>query len=70
MLSSQRLLILAALLGAGAASCRLAFHALGSRVDATGVVHEPVALLPVSLVLLLASWATLIGAWAMQRRTS
>lgn len=65
--SSRRLAVLAAALAAGAVGCRLAFHLIGSRVDAQGVLREPFALLPFSTLLLLISGLALIGAWLAQR---
>ena len=50
--SSRRLQTLAMVLAGAAIVCRLAFHALGSRVDAAGVLREPFALLPITTLLL------------------
>lgn len=68
--SSRRLVVLAAVLAAGAVSSRLAFALIGSRVDAQGVLHEPFALLPISVLLLVSSGVALISAWALHRHQS
>jgi hypothetical protein len=64
---SRRLMVLAAALAAGAVSCRVAFGLIGSRVDAQGVLREPFALLPISVLLLLGSGLALIGALGRQK---
>jgi len=63
--TTGRLLRAAAVLAIGALGCRLAFQAIGSRVDANGVLREPFWLLPTSALLLLASAAALTGALAL-----
>lgn len=42
--------------------CQLAFHLIGARVDRQGVLHEPFALQPISVLLLVSSGLALIGA--------
>lgn len=66
--SSRRLVVLAALLAAGAVSCRLAFLLMGSRVDAQGVLREPFGLLPLSVFLLLGSGVALMAAFVFHIR--
>ena len=66
--SSRRLQAFAMVLAGAAIVCRLAFHALGSRVDASGVLREPFALLPISALLLLASGVAFAGAWALRTK--
>ena len=65
---SRRLQSLAMVLAGAAIVCRLAFHALGSSVDASGMLREPFALLPISALLLLASGAAVAGAWALRTK--
>ena len=65
---SRRLQTLAMVLAGAAIVCRLAFHALGSRVDASGMLREPFALLPISALLLLASGVAVAGAWALRSK--
>lgn len=62
---SRRLQTLAMVLAGAAIVCRLAFHAIGSRVDAAGVLREPFALLPISTLLLLASGVAFAGSWTV-----
>jgi len=59
---SRRLAVLAAVLATGAVICQLSFHLIGSRVDHQGVLREPFALQPISVLLLLSSGLLLIGA--------
>ncbi|MFM7312347.1 MAG: DUF3955 domain-containing protein [Cyanobium sp.] len=63
---SRRLRTLAMVLAAAAIVCRLAFHAIGSRVDAAGVLREPFALVPISALLLLASGVAFAGSWSVR----
>jgi len=63
---STQLVTVAAALATGAVACRLAFHLIGSHVDASGVLREPFALLPLSALLFLASAACLARAWAVR----
>ena len=66
--TSERLLAWGAGLAAAAVACRLAFHAIGSHVEANGVLREPFGLLPLSDMLLLSSGAAFTGAWISRRR--
>ena len=66
--TTERLQAWGAGLAAAAVACRLAFHAIGSHVDANGVLREPFGLLPISSVLLLSSGAAFTGAWISRRR--
>lgn len=67
LVSSRRLLAVAAVLATGSLGCRLASQRIGSRVDGQGVLREPFALLPLSALLLLGSAVALIGAWASRQ---
>lgn len=42
--------------------------AIGSRLDASGVLREPFALLPISVLLILASGAAVARAWALRTK--
>ena len=66
--TTERMLAWGTGLAAAAVACRLAFHAIGSHVDANGVLREPFGLLPISTAMLLASAAAFTGAWASRRR--
>ena len=68
--ASRHLLRLAAVLAAASAACRLAFHVIGARLDATGMLREMDALLPISYLLLLASLGLLAAVWVLQRRVA
>ena len=65
--TSERLLAWGTGLATAAVACRLAFHAIGSHVEANGVLREPFGLLPLSAMLLLASAAAFTGAWTLHR---
>lgn len=65
---SRRLQALAMVLATAAVACRLAFHAISSRLDPSGVLREPFALLPISVLLILASGAAVAGAWALRTK--
>lgn len=68
--AASSLQALAAALAVGAVACRLAFHAIGSHVDTHGLLRESFFLLPISVLLLLASGLALIAACALHRRSS
>lgn len=65
---SRRVQALAMVLATAAIVCRMAFHAIGSRVAPSGVLREPFALLPISVLLILASGAAVAGAWALRSK--
>lgn len=59
---SQRLLALSGVLFAGFLGCQLSYKIIGSHIDQQGVLREPFFLIPSSMVLLLASSVSLVGA--------
>lgn len=59
---SRRHALLAAVLATAAVICQVAFHLIGAHVDRQGVLREPFALQPISVVLLVSSGLVLIGA--------
>lgn len=59
---SKRLLLLSGLLFAGFLACQISFTIIGSKIDAQGVLREPFFLIPTSVLLLLGSSVSLVGA--------
>jgi heme/copper-type cytochrome/quinol oxidase subunit 3 len=59
---SHRLLIGSGLLFAGFVVCQLSYAAIGQRIEPDGTLREPFFLIPISVLLLLSSSASLVGA--------
>lgn len=62
MTLSHRLLIGSGVLFAGFVACQLSYAAIGQHIEKDGTLREPFFLIPISVLLLLGSSASLAGA--------